>query len=237
MLTAMEQPQTTPAVIETAKGETTQVELGRNERTTARRAAEARATVPDVDLTAIADMSWWRSLPEPWAPCPTAALVRAAALALREFPRANGAYRDGRYELYSRVNVGVVVPAGAGQAVPTVFDADRRSLSELEPELALLERRAAADELTSPELAGATFTVANLGARGMTRGTIVPVPPQAAALTAGAVRAVPVVHDGQVVPGRTMELTLVCDHRILYGDLAASVLARIVASLEKGTEL
>ena len=58
-------------------------------------------------------------------------VVKACALALREFPRANGSYRDGHVELYSRVNVGVAVAAQDALVVPTIFDADRKSLGEI----------------------------------------------------------------------------------------------------------
>ena len=61
-------------------------------------------------------------------------VVKACALALREFPRANGAYRDGRFELYSRVNVGVAVAAQDALVVPTVFDADRKGLRQIASE-------------------------------------------------------------------------------------------------------
>ena len=61
-------------------------------------------------------------------------VVKAAAMALREFPRANGSYRDGQLELYSRVNVGVAVAAQDALVVPTVFDADQKSLGEIAAE-------------------------------------------------------------------------------------------------------
>ena len=61
-------------------------------------------------------------------------VVKACALALREHPRANGAYRDGRFELYSRVNVGVAVAAQDALVVPTVFDADRKGLRQIATE-------------------------------------------------------------------------------------------------------
>jgi pyruvate dehydrogenase E2 component (dihydrolipoamide acetyltransferase) len=222
--------------VETAKGSATTIELSRADRAVVRRAADARATVPDLELTAVADLSAWEPFQGPWASCPTAALVHAAAVALRAFPRANGAYRDGRFELYSRVNIAVVMPGpGEAQVAPTVFDADQHSRAEIEAMLIDLERRAVADELTPPELAGATFTVANFGARGIARAQVLPTPPQAAALAAGAIRAVPVLRaDGLVAPGRTIELTLVSDHRILYGTRAAKVLELIVATLEQG---
>src|SRR5947209_13536557 len=83
---------------EGARGETRVEQPTAAERAVARRAAESRATVPAVELTLARD-----------EPASTARLLRASALALTEHPRANAAYRDGRFELHSRVNVGVIV--------------------------------------------------------------------------------------------------------------------------------
>jgi pyruvate dehydrogenase E2 component (dihydrolipoamide acetyltransferase) len=162
----------------------------------------------------------------------SALLVRACALALREVPRANAAYRDGRYELYSRVNVGYVLLGEDAFPVPTLFDADQKSVAQLADELDGLAARARAGELTPPELSGATFTVFDLGALGVASGSAVIAPPQAAAVSAGAVREAPIVRDGAIVPGHVMSMTLACDHRILYGAHAATFLHAIQTLLE-----
>jgi pyruvate dehydrogenase E2 component (dihydrolipoamide acetyltransferase) len=198
------------------------------ERTVARRSAEARATIPDLELSVEVDMAAAIGLAAP----STAALVRAAALALREHPRANAAYRDGHFELYSRVNVGVTMPQVDGQVAATVFDADRKGLSELASEIDELQRRAS--ELTSPERSGATFTLIDLGRYGVSEASPVIFGPQAAALAAGEIRHVPVVRDAVVVPGEVMTVTLACDHRILYGAEAAGFLAHVRELLERG---
>lgn len=209
-----------------AKGVTEIVAPSRAERTIARRSAEARATIPDLELSAEVDMtaSVARGLPI------DAALVRACAAALRDNPRANGSYRDGNYELHSRVNVGITIETDDGFVVPTVLDADQKSLADLEAELELLAARAG--ELSPPELSGATFTVSNPGHLGVARATPVIISPQAAALAAGAIRSVPVVRGEAIVPGHVMTLTVACDHRILFGSRAARFLGQIRALLE-----
>ena len=124
---------------QTAKGDVTVVELTRTQQVVARRMAESKATVPDFTLTCDVDMEQAVALraqvkaPGGEDPVPSYndMVIRACALALREFPRANGAYRDGRFELYSRVNVGVAVAAQDALVVPTIFDADRRPLAEI----------------------------------------------------------------------------------------------------------
>jgi pyruvate dehydrogenase E2 component (dihydrolipoamide acetyltransferase) len=159
----------------------------------------------------------------------SALLTRACALALRESPWANAAYRDGRFERYGRVNVGVTVQAGeASQLIAAVLDADTKPLAELTDEIARLAERAREGALTPPEQAGTTFTLSDMGAHaGAQRWSALVIAPQAAALTAGAPFAAPVVRDGAVVPGELMSLTLACDHRILFGARAATLLDRI----------
>jgi pyruvate dehydrogenase E2 component (dihydrolipoamide acetyltransferase) len=214
-----------------AKGETRIEEPTAAERAIARRAAEARATVPDLELRADVDMTAALALRESHGCSMAAILVRACAQALRAVPRANGAYRDGRFELYSRVNIGFVVADERSYLIPTVFDADRKSLGELSQEIERVSAAARAGELEPPAYAGATFTLSDVGALGVAASSIVVSSPQAAALAAGAIREAPVVRDGAVRPGQLMTITLACDHRILYGAQAARLLIEITAAL------
>jgi pyruvate dehydrogenase E2 component (dihydrolipoamide acetyltransferase) len=225
----------------TGKGAVTTVELSRTQQTIARRMAKAKATVPDFHVSTEVDMAAAVALREQLkalasderpAPSFNDLVVKAAALALRDFPRANGAYKDGRFELYERVNVGVAVAAENALLVPTIFDADRKALGEIAAEAKALAARVRSGAITPPELSGGTFTVSNLGMFGVTEFTAIVNAGQAAILAVGALRDVPVVVDGAVVPGRRMTLTLVSDHRILYGADAAQLLARIRALLE-----
>ncbi len=206
------------------KGRTLVLEPTREQLTIARRSAQARATVPDLELSAEVDMSACAALRRERGCSVTAMLVRACALALREVPRANGAYRDGCFELYSRVNVGVTIFTEDAYASPTVLDADRMSLAELTERIEALVSRARAAQLTPPELAGATFTLSNLGMYGVARPSAILSPAHGAAIAAGAIREVPVVRGAAIVPGQMMTLTLVCDHRILHGAQAAHFL-------------
>jgi pyruvate dehydrogenase E2 component (dihydrolipoyllysine-residue acetyltransferase) len=234
MLDGMIDPSAMPAPAAGVKGAVRIEEPDRSERTIARRSAEARATVPDIELTAEVDpAAHIAHRLDPHAL--TAALLDACALALKEVPRANGAYRDGRFELYSRINIGVILATDEAYTIPTVFDCDRKSIPELAGELAALEKRARASELLAPELTGATFTLWNPGAFGVASATPVIVPPQAGALAAGAIREVPSIRDGAIVPAHAMTITIACDHRILYGTDAARFLATIKARLEAGS--
>jgi pyruvate dehydrogenase E2 component (dihydrolipoamide acetyltransferase) len=216
------------------KGVSSIVEPSRAELAIARRAAETRATVPDLELSVQVEASAALETARVHGCSMTAVLVRACAGALRNHPRANAAYRDGRYELYSRVNVAVTVPTEEAYAAPTLLDADTKSLSRLDHELQRVRDRARSGELTNPELAGATFTLTHLDSSGVHRVGAMVTPPQAAALSVGAIRPVPVVHAGEVVPGQLMELTLACDSRILFSPAAASFIAAIAERLKAG---
>jgi pyruvate dehydrogenase E2 component (dihydrolipoamide acetyltransferase) len=234
-------PTLEPAIA-TAKGDVTIVELTRTQQLVARRMAESRATVPDFTLTVTIDMESCVAMREQLkvtasadSPVPSYndMVVKACALALREMPLANGAYRDGHFELHSRVNVGIAVAAENSLVVPTIFDADRRSLGEIARDSRELAEKVRAGTITPPELSGATFTVSNLGMFGTTRFTAVINAPQAAILAVGALEPRPVVHDGNVVARHTLDATLSCDHRILYGADAARFGARIKELLEQ----
>jgi pyruvate dehydrogenase E2 component (dihydrolipoamide acetyltransferase) len=227
---------------ETAKGSTTYRELTRLQQVVARRMAESKATAPHFYLQAEIDMSaavaargrLKASTPEgEVVPSFNDMVVKACAIALREHPSANGSYRDGRLELYSRVNVGVAVAARDALVVPTVFDADRKGLREIAGDARRLAGRVRDGSITPPELSGGTFTVSNLGMYGVSNFSAVINAPQAAILAVGAIAERPVVRGGEIATAHLLGVTLACDHRILYGAPAAEFLARIRALLEE----
>jgi len=231
---------------ETAKGQTTYEDLSKLQSTIARRMSESKATAPHFYLEAEIDMS--RAVEARARLKATAAegdvvpsfndmIVKACALALREHPRANGAYRDGRFELYSRVNVGVAVAAEDALVVPTVFDADRKGLRQIATESRALAQKVRDGQVTPPELSGGTFTVSNLGMYGIDNFNAVINTPQAAILAVGAIKQRPIVRDGEIVPAHMLGVTLACDHRILYGAPAAEFLARVRTLLEEPLSL
>jgi pyruvate dehydrogenase E2 component (dihydrolipoamide acetyltransferase) len=226
------QPASAPE-LSSLKGEVSYVEPDRIARSIARRSAEIRATVPHLELSSEVDANAPLALARQSGCSLTAVLLKACARGLAASPWANAAYRDGHFELYSRVNVGVTFATEDSLATPTVLDADGKSLAELDEELTRLRARAIGGELTPPEMAGATFTFADLGEHpAVHRYTPLVTAPHAAAVAAGAVRSVPVVRDGAVAPGSVLTLTLSCDHRILFGARAATFLERIVALVE-----
>jgi pyruvate dehydrogenase E2 component (dihydrolipoamide acetyltransferase) len=227
-----------------AKGEPTRRELTRVQRTIARRMAESRATVPDFELRCEVDMSQavavreqLRALCDP-PPSYNDLIVKAAALALTEYPRVNGSYRDAEFESYPRVNIGIAVAAQDALVVPTIFDADRKTVAEIAAESQSLAARVRDGSVTPGDLSGGTFSISNLGMFGVDSFSAVINPPQAAILAVGSLKPRPVVDAAGVVVARpTINLTLACDHRILYGADGARFLARVRELLEQPVAL
>lgn len=228
--------------VSSAKGDPEVVELNRTQQVIARRMSESKATIPHFNLRAIVDMdravevrSAFKEKARDDDPVPSLNdfVVKAAAIALKRHPKANAAFRDGRFELYPRVNIGIAVAAEGALIVPVISDADQLPLAEIGKVSRRLAERVRSKEITPPELAGATFTVSNLGMFGVSGFDAVINPGQAGILAVGEVAERPVVRDGELTSAHQMEITLACDHRILYGADGAEFLASIKANLEE----
>jgi pyruvate dehydrogenase E2 component (dihydrolipoamide acetyltransferase) len=227
------------------RGEVVIEELSRLQTAVARKMAQSKSTVPDFVLNADVDM---RSVVELRAklkadggggetPSINDFIVKAAAPALAEFPRANGAYRDEQFECYSRINIGIAVAGQDALVVPTIFDADQKHLRQIATEARAAADRVRSGAITEPELSGGTFTVSNLGMFGIDDFVAIVNQPQAAILAVGAMKETPVVRDGTVVIRPVLRLSLTCDHRIIYGADAAGFLGRIRQRIEHASEL
>ena len=235
------QPDEAPGhAISAAKGDVVVHELTRTQATIARRMAESRATIPDFTIDTDIDMgATGEALAKLRANTATDTppatvndlIVKAAALALREFPAVNGAYRDGHFEEYSRVNIGIAVATDRALLVPTILDAAEKTIAEIASESRRLAARVRDETISPAELSGGTFTISNLGMYGVRSFRAIINPPQAAILAVGAVRSVPTVRDGELATQQLMSVTLSCDHRILYGAEAARFLSRLGALL------
>jgi pyruvate dehydrogenase E2 component (dihydrolipoamide acetyltransferase) len=225
----------------TGKGETIVTEPSRTQTLIARRMSESRATVPSFTLQITVDMSsavqLRNELKASVIEGQTVAtindmVVKACALALREQPQANGAWKDGRFEHYSRINIGVAVAGPGTLVVPTVFDADQKTLSQISAISSAMAAQVREGTITPPQTSGGTFTVSNLGMFGISNFEAVINTPQAAILAVGVVSERAAVKDGELMARMMMDLSLSCDHRILYGVDGASLLARIKTLLE-----
>ncbi|MCD6725834.1 MAG: 2-oxo acid dehydrogenase subunit E2, partial [Solirubrobacteraceae bacterium] len=211
----------------------------RTQQLIARRMAESRATIPAFTLRTSVDMTDAVTLREQLKqtghqPLPSYndLIVKATALALRLHPLANSSYKDGRFETYSRVNIGIAVATQDALIVPTIFDADQKTLTQLTTEARELAQRVREGTITPPEVSGATFTISNLGMYAIDGFEAVINTPQAAILAAGRIQQRPAGHNGQLTLRHQLDLALSCDHRILHGAPAAEFLTQIKHTLE-----
>jgi len=230
-----------PATAADGRGDVTIVEPTPTQATIARRMAQSAATIPVFTVSVDADVSQIatqrrqaRDEGRAAAPSLNDFVVRAAALVLRELPRFNASWVDGRVELYSRVNVGVAVATDDALLVPVVADADRRALGEIAAETRRLAEAARSRALRPEQLQGATFTVSNLGMFGVRAFTAIVDPPQTAILAVGSARREALEDGAAGVTFRdVLTLTLSCDHRVVYGADGARFLSRLRELLEQ----
>jgi pyruvate dehydrogenase E2 component (dihydrolipoamide acetyltransferase) len=204
--------------------------------------AEAKATIPEFALHVRIDMEACWALRddlkaaqiEPDAPLPSFndLIIKACATALRRHPRANASYNEGELELHPRVNVGFAVATPDSLLVPTIFDADTKSVAQIATESRILAQLARDGKISPAQLAGGTFTASNLGMFGIEAFTAIINPPQVAILAAGAIERAPVIVGDTVAARWQMAATLTCDHRVLYGAQAAQFLGDIKRHLE-----
>ncbi len=164
-------------------------------------------------------------------------VVKACARALARFPAVNASWGEDKIVTHAEVNVGVAVAMPDGLIVPVVRNADRKPLLEISREVKDLAARARERKLRPEEFMGGTFTVSNLGMYDVTEFTAIINPPESAILAVGAVRAEPVVADGQIRPGHRMRVTMSSDHRVIDGALAAQFLAEVRRLLESPLSL
>ncbi|MFN8204133.1 MAG: dihydrolipoamide acetyltransferase family protein [Solirubrobacteraceae bacterium] len=234
---------TSPAPADTA---VTVHPLSSTQKVVARRMTQSRSTVPEFELTMEVDMERAVALraalkdaarESDVVPSFNDMVVRAAALALRRHPRANGTFADTGLQLHDRINVGVAVAAQDALLVPVVADADIASLGAIARRTRELAARARDGRLTPAEIDGGTFTVSNLGMFGVRSFSAVINVPQAAILAVGALERRPVADGDAIVVRHRMDLTLCGDHRILYGADAAAFLADLRANLERPERL
>jgi pyruvate dehydrogenase E2 component (dihydrolipoamide acetyltransferase) len=209
-------------------------------RTTAKRMAEAKREIPHFYASSDVAMDECAHLKEGLGELEgeytgltyTHLVLKAVGVALRRVPEMNASLDDESVVLHDTVHVGLATATDQGLVVPVVRDCDRQPLGALVAQVRGLVERARAGKFAADDLRGGTFTVSNLGMYPVSHFAAVVNPPQAAILAVGTVRAVPVVRDGEVVPGHVMTVTLSCDHRIVDGALAGRFLRELVRLLE-----
>jgi pyruvate dehydrogenase E2 component (dihydrolipoamide acetyltransferase) len=169
---------------------------------------------------------------------PGAVLLRAVAVALRDFPELNGFYREDGFHAVEEVHLATAISLRTGGLIaPAILDADEKPLDELMRELADLVIRARGGHLRSSELTSATITVTSLGERGCE--VVFPIidPPQVAIVGFGAVADRPWVEAGAVVAHPVVYATLSADHRVSDGHRGGLFLAALDRALQEPQKL
>lgn len=151
-------------------------------------------------------------------------VIKACALALREHPAVNSAWLGDVIRRNEHVHIGVAVAVDEGLLVPVVRFADGKGMPEIGAEVRELAGKAKNKKLQPSDWEGNTFTISNLGMFGIEEFTAIVNPPDSCIMAVGGIREVPVVKNGEVVPGNVMKVTLSCDHRVVDGVLGASFL-------------
>ncbi len=160
-------------------------------------------------------------------------LTILVAKALREHPRLNASWIDGKIQLHPEVNVGIAMAVEDGVVAAAIPNSDQTPLAEVAKQRRDLTERARSGKLRPADISGATFTISNLGMYGVDSFTAIIIPPQVAILAVGAIADKVVAVNGQPVLRPMMTITLSSDHRVVDGAKAALFLSDVVEKLRQ----
>jgi pyruvate dehydrogenase E2 component (dihydrolipoamide acetyltransferase) len=159
-------------------------------------------------------------------------VVKACSIALTRHQSVNSSWHGDVIKEHGDVHVAVAVAIDEGLMTPVIRHSDKKGLLQISSETRELAGKARDRKLQPEEMEGSTFTISNLGMFGIEEFTAIINPPNACILAVGAIRDVPVVENGEVVPGKRMKVTLSSDHRIVDGAKAAEFLNTVRNLLE-----
>ncbi len=238
-------PMPIPSYEPTAEGYRVEPLTGMRQ-TIARRMVESKTQAPHFYVTMEIDMAAAMALraqinallPEAEKISVNDLIVKAAAVALRQFPNINASFAPDGIHIHEQVNIGLAVARETGLVTAVLRDCDKKPLAQLAKEAKELVARAREGRMKPDDMVGATFTISNLGMFDVDEFSAIITLPQAAALAVGAVKKVPVVNaDGQIVAGTRMKVTLSADHRVTDGAEVAQFLQALKAALEQPLRL
>lgn len=235
-----------PSVISrppSVEGET--VALTKLRQAIARRMSEAKSSVPHFYVTHEYKMEALLALraqingylPEEEKVSVNDFIVKAVALALREFPNLNASFAGDKVVRHGAVNVGVAVAVEGGLLTVVCKDADAKSLRQIAAEVKRMAAGARQGKVRPEDIEGSTFSISNLGMFDVENFAAIINPPEAAILAVGSARQVPVVEEGQVRASWRMKATISVDHRVSDGAEAAQFMQALAKYLEEPVRL
>ncbi|GCD79175.1 pyruvate dehydrogenase complex dihydrolipoamide acetyltransferase [Schleiferia thermophila] len=216
----------------------TEEPISQMRKTIARRLAESKFSAPHFYLTIEIDMDKAMEVRRMLNEISETKIsfndlvIKAAALALRKHPKINASWLGEKIRYNHDINIGVAVAVEEGLLVPVVRHADRKGLSTIAAEIKEYAQKAKNKKLQPSDWEGNTFTISNLGMFGIDEFTAIINPPDACIMAVGGIRQVPVVKNGEIVPGHVMKVTLSCDHRAVDGATGAAFLQTFKSLLE-----
>jgi 2-oxoglutarate dehydrogenase E2 component (dihydrolipoamide succinyltransferase) len=163
-------------------------------------------------------------------------VVRAASVALSEFPLLNASLDGGNIIYHNEIGIGIAVALENGLIVPVIRGADEKNVLGLQRSIVDLAARARSRQLKPDEVQGGTFSITNFGGFGSLMATPIINQPQVAILGVGTVDKTPVVVDDAIAIRSICHLSLSFDHRLIDGALADQFMTRLKQVLENWSE-
>jgi pyruvate dehydrogenase E2 component (dihydrolipoamide acetyltransferase) len=231
-------PAAAPAIAEEAKLQ----QMSSMQKIIAERTAKSKVAAPHFYVSVEVDMAKAIALQEQLRPkvqveagqklTLTEILIKAVALALKDYPRANVGLEGEKIKFVPEANVGVVVAMEEGLLIPVIRKAEAKSLSQITKESKELVAKARAGQLKPEEYSGGSISISNMGMFGVDHFTAIINQPEAAMLAVGRVVEKPVAIYGMIAVRPMMSITMSCDHRLVYGAHAAQFLGKLKGILE-----
>ena len=218
--------------------------ISRLRQITAQRTQQSKQTVPHYYVTVEVDVEKIIALRELFKEEESGnvsindSVVKASALALRDFPNVNASFSDNKLTIYGGVHVGMAVAIEDGLTVPVIKNADQLTLRQIGGKSKELAKKARENKLGLDELSGSTFAVSNMGMLDVDNFIAIINSPNSAILAIASVRKKVVADENDEISVRSrMNITCSLDHRVTDGAVGANFVNRIKHYLENPTKL
>jgi pyruvate dehydrogenase E2 component (dihydrolipoamide acetyltransferase) len=232
--------------IKAPQSEIVQVEVTRMRQAIARITTSSKQQIPhyyvgnEIDMTAAMEMR--RQVNEKLGGTPRVTvndlIIKAVAIALKDFPSLNASFAGDHLEIHSHINIGIAIDLEEGLIVPSILNCESKSLADIARASTDLSKRASEGRLNETEYTGGTFSISNLGMLDADSFLAIILPPQSAVLAVGSVKKRPIVDDSeQIVVRQMLSANLSADHRVSDGAEGARFLQALKALLENPVSL